>query len=613
MHVDGAPVDPAAVRRMLAAAAHRGATPQVWSDGFVALGVGAREDRAAGAMAAAGGCVLVVDGRIDNAADVLAALPQDLRAGAASSDAALLLAAYRATGTAAFASALGDFAVVLWDGRLRRLVLARDIIGAKPLLYAVSAGVVVCGSEMQQLFEGARVPADINEGMVAEHLCLRVTHPEETLYRDVMRVPAAHAVVVAGERVTKHRYYTLDSALEVRHDTDREYAEHFRSLLSDAIRCRLDTAAPVAAYLSGGLDSSSVVSLLESMRRSGQVPDVDIHALSVATPGYPGDESDYFRLVARRWDLRAREFAASAPDPDTFVDQVRRHRDVPERAVVTAADVLLAHARGEGCRTVFTGGGGDDWLSAYVSHANYLLTRLQLREFAAHVSSGDEFTRPTTLLRAAFNQGVWPVLPRRLRDAVSRARGRSELPEYVTAAFAASTAVADRLRVSSRRTCRTRPQQEILDWFSDGALSASNELEDRHHAAFGIEMCQPLNDRRIIEFGFAIPEEQRWRGDDTKFVLRTAMADLLPDEVCRRHTKGDYSSIFALTLERCGGEQCFTSLELARRGWVDGGRLLAMYRRMSDRFHRGDPMYAWDTLPLWTVYGTELWLRHAGG
>jgi asparagine synthase (glutamine-hydrolysing) len=215
-------------------------------------------------------------------------------------------------------------------------------------------------------------------------------------------------------------------------------------------------------------------------------------------------------------------------------------------------------------------------------------------------------------LKAAFVQGIWPVLPDSVRSVMRRVRGRTDAPLYLTPEFVQRSGLHDRQRAPGGRQCVTRSQQEIYDWLGHGGLTDCNEMEDRHHAEFGIEPRHPFHDRRVIEFAFAIPEEQRWRFEQTKFVLRQAMRGLLPEDVRTRTTKGDYSSMLVEALEASGGEGCFASLELARRGWVRSEPLVDMYRRMRARFTRRDPLYATDTLALWSVYSVELWLRHAG-
>src|SRR5207248_11153176 len=112
-----------------------------------------------------------------------------------------------------------------------------------------------------------------NEGMIAEYLACAITDKEETLYQGIVRLPPAHYLVVSPGRLRKQRYWGLDSAKPVRYGRDAEYAEHFRELLEEAVRCRLRSRGPLGAHLSGGLDSSSVTAVIQELYRRGEAED----------------------------------------------------------------------------------------------------------------------------------------------------------------------------------------------------------------------------------------------------------------------------------------------------------------------------------------------------
>ena len=117
-----------------------------------------------------------------------------------------------------------------------------------------------------------------------------------------------------------------------------------------------------------------------------------------------------------------------------------------------------------------------------------------------------------------------------------------------------------------------------------------------------------IYDRRIIEFAFALPEEQRW-GDKPKFILRKAMGELLPTSVRERVLKADFSCIFAQALLTESTAAIFQSLSVASMGWVDGGQILTAYQTMARCYSRGDEAYRFHVAPLWMVFGVELWFR----
>jgi asparagine synthase (glutamine-hydrolysing) len=128
-----------------------------------------------------------------------------------------------------------------------------------------------------------------------------------------------------------------------------------------------------------------------------------------------------------------------------------------------------------------------------------------------------------------------------------------------------------------------------------------------------MEERSPLADRRVIEFALALPETQRWRHDQPKFILRQAMRGLLPESVRQRRTKADFSHTFAETLQAYDGTQLLDSLVTERLGWVDGEEVRALYRRLTTLYAQGDERYIHHTWPLWMIVGIELWLNFVMG
>jgi asparagine synthase (glutamine-hydrolysing) len=591
-HRDGRPVDPESPLRMLDAIAHhRPGRRDTWIGRSVAMGhaglvTSCEAAEARQPLASADGALSIVfDGRIDNR-DELDSLMGGVRT---RSDAATVLGAYTCWGDACFSRLLGDFACVIWDARRQQLVCARDVVGLRPLYYFVDDKTFACGSEPQQLFAGGLTRTDINEGMVAEYLADEMTSRDETLFQHVWRLPAAHVAIVTPSGVTKRRYFDLDPTVAIRYRTDDEYAEHFLVLLREAIRCRVADQSSIAAYLSGGLDSSSVVSLLEDQRRHGPLRDLHLQTLSMVAGGPAADERMFIDAVATMWNVPGRTFVAPPPDPHVFVDLARQYRDAPDHPNVVAAGPLAEAARDDGVRVVLTGLGGDDWLCAYGTHAS--------------------------ALHSFIRQRVWPHVPDVIRAAVRRARHRPRAHQnrgahYVRPEFTRRIALNDRIAPPAPDPrCATVMQNELYQWMSHGNLAYSNEIDARHHSRFGLDARHPFHDRRLIEFALAIPERQRWRGTQPKFVLRRAMQYLLPDLVRVRLTKGDYSATFVEAFDACGGERSFNSLETADRGWVDGNLVVTTYRDMRRRFSEGDARYSAYTRRLWMLLGIEFWLK----
>ena len=214
---------------------------------------------------------MVFDGRVDNRAELKDALTSAGMPPRDDTDAELVLRAYECWGEESPARILGDFAYVIWDGARKRLFCARDPLGVKPLYYHLDAKRFVCASELQALLLEPEFPVEPNEGMAAEIMCGRVLDPEETLFRDIVQVVPGNYLTIEPGKVRKRRYWSLNSI--ARHPLFRRRAVRvafFRSV-QEAVRCRMrHPGTGVAAQLSGGLDSSSVVSMAAYLKRRGR-------------------------------------------------------------------------------------------------------------------------------------------------------------------------------------------------------------------------------------------------------------------------------------------------------------------------------------------------------
>jgi asparagine synthase (glutamine-hydrolysing) len=215
-----------------------------------------------------GNLCLTLDGRVDNRDELRVALEARGKKVRTDTDAEIVLRAYECWDEECPKHIIGDFAFVIWDRPNQRLFCARDPLGLRPFYYYSDDRTFLCGSEPRPLFEDPTTRREPNEGMIAEYLARAITDQEETLYRGVFRLPPAHVLSVQPGRLRKARYWDIDPVRKIRYRTDEEYAEHFSDIFKVAVRCRLRSQGPVGAYLSGGLDSSSVVGVVQSLYRA---------------------------------------------------------------------------------------------------------------------------------------------------------------------------------------------------------------------------------------------------------------------------------------------------------------------------------------------------------
>jgi asparagine synthase (glutamine-hydrolysing) len=611
---DGTPIDAGTLARAHAAGRDRGVDGgRLWRDGCAGLShqlLRCTPESSSDQPFAdeASGLAITFDGRLDNREDLIASL--DAPALAAAGDAWLVLRAYERWQQRAASRLLGDFSFAIWDRPARRLYCARDVIGIRPFCYSRVGDEFLFASELCQLL-AAGVPADVDEGAVAEFLSNQITSCDATLYRHIRRLPAAHWMIVDERDVTVERYWSLETVCKLRYDDDREYAEQFSTLLREAVRARLRTdRTPVAAYVSGGIDSSSVVAVTQTLAADERVP---VHAFSMLFPTDPAaDERPYIESVVDFWKLQWHCGIVPPPSGDEYRDDAMGYRDIPDLPAEHMVGDLRATIRDRGIRVVLTGAGGDNGFAGSLHHYSDLVRQFRFAELWRQIL--DDARQPDIGWKPSriFTDGVLPLLPRWFKDAVRPTARRfgwpGGPPSWIPAAFAARVDLEARVH-ATRCPIADACDASVCDAFQGGWTALMLEMSERRAARVGLDERHPFFDRRIAEFAFAIPERQRWDGVQTKRVVRHAMRKLLPPPVYDRATKADCSRYVVAALDAIGGAAALDRLEIAEAGWVDQRRVSEMYREMARRLDEPGDAFTEHMFPLWMVASIELWHR----
>jgi asparagine synthase (glutamine-hydrolysing) len=484
--------------------------------------------------------LLSFDGRIDN--------PEELPG---VTDSEKVLRAVQAWGERAPDRLVGDFAFALWDRTGRELFAARDFLGVRPFYYFWDGRTFLFASEIATLLADDRVPRTLNEGMIAEVLAGQITSREETLYAAIRRLPPGHVLRLSARGLRLTRWFSLDPRTPLRYRSDGEYQARARSLLTDAVRAHTRSGGPVGAYLSGGLDSSSIVAIAASMG--------NISAYSIGFPGRTCDETALIEELRARLNLPGEIVREPAPELDSYVrasERTRQFPGYPNGAVLAPLDRC---ARRDGIRVILTGMGGDEWFM------------------------GSPPPRPLDWLR-------------RMRPR------RTQIPPWIDPAFAARVCLSDRIE-------RAPVFNGLFSTFSSGAHVHGLELQHLSQQEAGVELRHPLSDRRIVEFALALPEHQRRRGSVRKFVLREAMRGVLPDSIRLGTAKADFSHLFAETLLLPEARARIEDLDAAGRGWIDVRKIQDSYQEMRRRYQSRDWAYAALVWPLWMTLSLDLFLK----
>jgi asparagine synthase (glutamine-hydrolysing) len=482
----------------------------------------------------------------------------------------------------------GMFAIALWDGPRGRLVLARDRLGKKPLLWTrLADGRVAFASELKALLQIPELERRVRLQALDDFLALQYVPGPETALEGVHKVRPGHLLVFEDGEVREQRYWEprpLDEQL-----SRAEWLERVRAEVTAAVRKRLVADVPLGALLSGGIDSSIVVALM------AQASAEPVRTFTIGFDEQRYDERAYARAVAARYSTVHEEVPVELDA--SLVMRAAALLDEPLGDEAFLPQLLVSEAARRRVTVALAGDGGDEAFAGYERYAAVAL--------AARV--------PAPLARAGA-------------AVLTRARREPRSPLYRAGRFlrAASAPRGERyarlMEVFPHELRRrlfvddipVRPTREILGTPGPGVTGLQRlDLEtylpgdllpkaDLASMAASLELRAPLLDHRVVELGLALPDELKLRGRRGKLALREAFADLLPPEVAGRGKTG-----FGVPLERWFRDdlrELSTDLLATDRGWFRQGeveRLLREHRDgRADHGHR-----------LWCLLMLELWQR----
>ncbi|HEX4470308.1 MAG TPA: lasso peptide isopeptide bond-forming cyclase [Gemmatimonadaceae bacterium] len=617
-HLDGRPVARGTVAGMSAALAHRGPDRSgEWSEESVALAhrllctTPESLAEAQPVVLAHEGIVAVADARIDNRDELRASLGS--RAPARSSDCDLIAAAYLRWGPECVQRLVGDFAFAVWNSRERSLFCARDPMGVRPFYYVATERLFAFGSELKAILTIPGVSATIDEEQVALFLGWSQDERSRTIFRELMRLPAGHTLLVTADKIKVQRYWNPESSPDVRFASDAEYVEAFRDRFSSAVAACLRGVEPVGATLSGGLDSSSIVCMSRKLRGLDAAP---LQTFSVIFPSLPErelrliDERQFVETVIAGGRIEPHFVRGDETSPLRDIERMLWHLDEPHSSPNLFLHCAMFEAAHEsGARVLLDGFDGDSAISHGFGRLTGLMRaddldalEVQLRDFSAHHQKGTglalrEYVLPhlSELARRgdylawfrtasrlaqrfqlsrrelAKDFGLRPLIPTALR-----ARSRSVRPGDLTARELLQPGLARALKRHGRRSAtaelRRPPASEReahLHALMHPGYQVALEVADKSAAAFGVEPRYPFFDRRLIEFCVGLPEEQKFDKGWPRLLFRRAMEGILPPEIQWRSWKANLSPNF---------QRRFRDVDFASRVAI-GSPALARYVR----------------------------------
>lgn len=468
------------------------------------------------------------------------------------SDTEVILNLYAEHGPACIAHLNGDFAFALWDSRSRRMMLARDRMGVRPLFYTSVGERIYFASEIKALLRVPGVVAEVDPFALDEIFTLWAPLAPRTGFKGIAELPPGHFMLVEGGQASTHRYWSLDFPDEDEAGDTRpeaEIAEELLAILDDATRIRMRADVPVGAYLSGGLDSS-IISAIAAGHTAHQ-----LSTFSVSFASKDHDESGFQQLMAEQLGTAHSSTHCGNADIARVFPQVIAHTERPILRTAPAPLLMLSGlVREKNIKVVLTGEGADEVFAGYD-----IFKEAKVRRFCAR--------QPQSRLRPALFRRLYPYLPglkaqsaqylaaffgvegADLEDPLAshRPRFRSTAAAKLfysgdlrasLAGYDAAAELADQLPA---RFARWHPlhRAQYLEtrYLLPGYILSSQG--DRMAMAHGVEGRFPFLDHRLVEFAATLPPALKLKGLTEKFILRRAAKHLLPPSIGQR-TKQPY-------------------------------------------------------------------------
>jgi asparagine synthase (glutamine-hydrolysing) len=572
-----------------------------------------------------GSIQIICNGEIYNFKSIRAELEAAGHRFRTNSDCEVIAHGYEEWGEAVFSRLGGMFAIAIWDARRRRLLLARDRMGKKPMYYGFVGGTLLFGSELKAIAAHPGCTREVSLQALASYLTYECVPEAQSIYRGVEKLLPGSYLVFDRERgrASVHEYWRMRFASSpwverVRGKTEDELALELRSLIKKATEARLISDVPLGVFLSGGIDSSTVTAAMAEL-----VPPKEIKTFSVTFADRTFDESTHARRLA---ELIGTDHHEERLSPDVMIDilpEVADHMCEPLGDGSLIPTYLLARFTRQTVTVALGGDGGDELFLGYPTfQADLVADRIER-------AAGRGMPRVGRAARALAN--LLPVSRRNFSFDFKAKRFASGLGlprDFRHQAWMGSFMPDELARVLDddvrEAALRTAPYSIISSFssmtdardhydravFQYGRLYLTGDVlvkVDRASMAHSLEVRAPLLDTDVVEFAAALPGRLKLNGLTTKYLFKKAARGWVPDEIIDRPKKG-FGMPIAEWIRGPLNDMAHDLLsqpKLRREGFLDPMEV----HRLLDEHERG---VADHRKPLWTLMAFELWIERYG-
>jgi asparagine synthase (glutamine-hydrolysing) len=523
------------------------------------------------------------------------------------SDTEVIIHSYEDHGDNCLSLFNGMWSFAIYDERRNRLFCSRDRFGVKPFYYYHDEDRFIFASEIKAIL-AAGVKAEPHTRKISEYLTFsRLDIDDETQFKHIYQLPPAHYLTIDEGKVRIQRYWNLpnvhnDYGLALGKD---DVAEQFYHLFYDSVKLRLRSDVPIGALLSGGLDSSAIVSIVNNIEKTEGLP-VDIKTFTATYEEPALDESNYARAVTESCDLHnILVYPNIGNKIPGDLEKLIFHQDEPPVSMTAFAHwYLMNEISKHGIKVILSGQGADECLAGYLDKyiGYYLKDLFKTKQYR-------KMLREIVLLKQKCNILPNTVAMQLVKSLVSYGlaakcrvyfkEGGVRLLKYHIKNGSLHSGLMDKAMDKY-----TNLNRELYRYLTVESLPRILHYEDRNSMAFAIEQRVPFLDYRLVEFVFSLANEQKINNGVSKIILRTGLRDVLPEKILYRYSKLGFtvpedrwiSSISELA------NDIFASKSFKERGYWDSERIAKLYKRqLTGRVKMGHF--------LWRVIACEVWHR----
>ncbi len=533
---------------MLSALYHRGPDDAgMFLEGRVALGMRRLSiiDLAGGKQPISnedGTLTIVFNGEIYNYRELQERLRAHGHVIATSSDTEVIVHLYEELGEDCVKELRGMFTFAIWDSNRRCLFIARDRLGIKPLYYTEHHGSLIFGSEIKAILQHPEVQASLDVDALGDFLSLKYVPAPATMFRAIRALPPAHTLTCDRNGIRIAQYWQLSFAdSQPGHKTEEEFAEELEALLRESVRLHLVSDVPFGAFLSGGLDSSTIVALMQQMMNT------PVKTFSVGFEGGGSEkfsELPYARLVAERFGTDHHEVYVRPDDLMNLAEKVVWHMDQPIADNACIANYMVSELASRHVKMVLAGEGGDELFAGYARYPGEQLAScfqfipgsIKSRALGM-LQKLPGLRRPKVALFALCQPDElsrlinwFPLFNRSMKSSLLSSELLRQLSDpYSEQPFRQRLAETDATHWLNRMLF-----VDTTLWLPDDLLARG----DKTSMAASIEARVPLLDHKLVEFAATLPPQMKLKRLTRKFLLRKVAKRWLPAEIINRKKQG---------------------------------------------------------------------------